>query len=77
MALDVIPVINHLEDNLDGKPIIVILEIAPKKGGKRDYCSKKRKSTKKIKIRKHSDIESLKKLILANWATSQIRVSIN
>ena len=76
MSLDIIAVINHLEDNLDGKPILVKTIIAPIKKGMADYSTRKRTGIRWFKITKESDIYRLQNFLLERWAIRKIDVSI-
>lgn len=71
--LDIVPIINYLEENLNGEIITVNLRISPRRLG---YCSRKRTANRKMKIKKHSDIDILRKFILNNWTNALILVSI-
>jgi hypothetical protein len=74
--LDVLPVIDHLEDNLNGEMIVVILTIRPKTHEETGYYSIKKVERIKVEISAPKDIRNLQGFLLANWATRKIHVKI-
>jgi len=74
-SLDVLAVINHLQDNLDKKPRI-ILTMKPRKGHESDYCSLKEPDVKKIQVEDEKEILSIGKFINQNLFMADIQVAI-
>ncbi|OGZ17634.1 MAG: hypothetical protein A2V72_01525 [Candidatus Nealsonbacteria bacterium RBG_13_37_56] len=75
--LDVLAVINHLEDNLDGNESLkVILTIEPRRADETDCCSIKERSEKTISIKNQEEILGVGNFLTENLFIANIYVAI-
>jgi len=75
--IDVLAVINHLEDNLDGdKPLKVVLTIEPRKITEESQCSVEKPRVKIILVKNAEGIKEISKLLIEKLFTANIHVAI-